>query len=276
MQLPVVPSSSVVSEATLVRLYDRALLHWLRHYGDENNIEVGAAIANAELAAVPEASTLLDAMLPPDVSAQAALSQIDAAFQRTGATCARIVVNPDSAGALPAELCDLLPGRGYVKDTVHVLSLGQARTELKQTYQGLTIIPARASFRHAIQLAQELIGGEAAQAAEGLQLHLDDSHYDAVIALGDDKAVAWAGVLAVGEVGLLRHVYVCPQYRGRGIGRVMLARALDICERSAFRHVLAGVAAGNEPLLRLLTRSGFRAIGEVTVFRRQDDPIGEL
>ena len=64
MQLPVVPSSSVVSEATLVRLYDRALLHWLRHYGDENDIEVGVAIVNAELAHVPEASTLLDAIVP--------------------------------------------------------------------------------------------------------------------------------------------------------------------------------------------------------------------
>ena len=167
------------------------------------------------------------------------------------------MANPDSAGALPAELCDLLLGRGYVRDAVHVLSLGQAPAELKQTYQGLTIIPARASFRHATQLAQELIGGEAAQAAEGLQLHLDDSHYDAVIALGDDKPVAWSGVLAVGEVGLLRHLYVSPQHRRRGIGRVMLARALDICERSAFRHVLAGVGAGNEPLLRLLTRNGF-------------------
>lgn len=276
MTLPVLPSSSIVSEATLLRLYDRALLHWLRHYGDENDIEVGVAIANAELPRIAEANTLLDAIVPAEASGEAIIGLIDAAFGRLRASCARIVLNPDSAGTLPTAFSDLLLGRGYVKDTVQVLALGQAPGGLKQTYEGLTIIPARASFRHAAQLAQELIGGEAAQAAESLQLHLDDSHYDAVIALGDDKAVAWAGVQAAGEVGLLRQLYVSPQHRGRGIGTVMLARALDICQRSAFRHVLAGVAAGNEPLLQLLTRNGFSRIGQITVFRRPDDVLGEL
>lgn len=273
MQLPVVPSSSVATEATLLRLYDRALLHWLRHYGDENDIEVGVAIANTELAGVAEASTLLDAMVPADVSGQAALGQIEAAFGGAGAS--RIVANPESAG-LPAEFCELLLGRGYVKDTINVLALGQAPGDLKLTQEGLTIIPARASFRHATQLAQELIGGGAAEAAESLQLHLDDSHYDAVIALGDDRAVAWSGVMAAGEVGLLRHLYVSPQYRGRGIGQVMLGRALDICERSAFRHVLAGVARGNEAYLSLLTKSGFRTVGTITLFRRGEDCVQEL
>ena len=276
MTLPVLPSSSIVSAATLLRHYDRALLHWLRHYGDENDIGVGVAIVHPELPRIAETNTLLDAIVPAEASGEATMAQIDAAFGRLEASCARIVLNPDSAGTLPAEFSDLLLGRGYVKDTVQVLALGQAPGGLKQTYEGLTIIPARASFRHATQLAQEMIGGEAAQAAQSLQLHLDDSHYDALIALGDGKAVAFAGVLAAGEVGLLRQLYVSPQHRHRGIGTVMLARALDICQRSAFRHVMAGVAVGNEPLLHLLTRNGFSRIGQITVFRRPDDVMGEL
>ena len=276
MTLPVPPSSSIVSAATLLRHYDRALLHWLRHYGDENDIGVGVAIANAELPRIAEANTLLDAIVPAEASGQATIGQIDAAFASLGATCARIVLNPDSADTLPTAFTDLLLERGYLKDTVQVLALGQAPGGLKQTYQGLTIIPARASFRHATQLAQEMIGGEPGQAAQSLQLHLDDSHYDALIALSDDKAVAWAGVLAAGEVGLLRQLYVSPQHRHRGIGTVMLARALDICQRFAFRHVLAGVAGGNEAYLSLLTKSGFRTVGTIVLFRRGEDCLGEL
>ena len=276
MTLPVLPSSSIVSQATLLRLYDRALLHWLRHYGDENDIEVGVAIASSELPGIPEANTLLDAIVPAEASGQPIMDRIDAAFTTSGARCARIVLNPDSAETLPSEFCDLLLSQGYVKDTVQVLALVQAPGGLKQTYEGLTIIPARASFRHATQLAQEMIGGESGQAAQSLQLHLDDSHYDALIALSDDKAVAWAGVLAAGEVGLLRQLYVSPQHRHRGIGTVMLARALDICQRSAFRHVLAGVAGGNEAYLSLLTKSGFRTVGTIVLFRRGEDCLGEL
>ena len=276
MTLPVLPSSTIVSEATLLRHYDRALLHWLRHYGDENDIGVGVAIAHPELSRIAEANTLLDAIVPAAASGEATIGQIDAAFGSLRASCARIVLNPDSAATLPAEFSDLLLGRGYVKDTVQVLALGQAPGGLKQTYEGLTIIPARASFHHATQLAQEMIAAEAAQATESLQLHLDDSHYDALIALGDGKAVACAGVLAAGEVGLLRQLYVSPQHRRRGIGTVLLARALDICQRSAFRHVLAGVAGRNEAYLSLLTKSGFRTVGTIVLFRRGEDCFGEL
>lgn len=289
MALPVLPSSSEVSPASLLRLYDRALLHWLRHYGDEVDIEVGVAVASAELPAIAQAHTLLDAALPAGaagVGPQAILGQIDAAFARAraGTGCARIVLNLDQNP--PAELSEALLQRGYVQDAVQVLALRQAPQGLAQNYQGLTIIPARASFPHTMALARKMCGGAggaaersdlaAAQAEESMQLHLDDPHYDALIALGDGRAVALGGVLAVGEVGLLRQVYVSPDFRRKGVGKVMLARVLDICERAAFRHVLAAVPRANEALSGLLTACGFGLVGQVAFFRKPDDTPGEL
>lgn len=277
MALNVLPSSSAVSDPGLVRLYAKALLHWLRHYADENDIEVGSAIINPDLPTVDEAHTLLDASIPADIGIETVLRQIDAAFAGARSSCARVMLRPELPEVDQRQYADAMALRGYVRNAVHVLLLEQMTGPMEQTRPGLTIIPARASFRHAIALAQEMMGGDPAQSAESLCLHLDDPHYDAVIALDDQgHAVASAGILAVGEAGLLRHLFVTPAYRRRGIGRLMLARAMDICERSVFRHVLAATPAGNEPLGRLLSSSGFRTVGDVTLFRRPDDALGEL
>src|SRR5437868_1200597 len=76
-------------------------------------------------------------------------------------------------------------------------------------------------------------------------LHLDDPHYDALLALKDGAAVASIGVLAVGEIGRIDEVYVAEQHRRQGLGRVMMNRVLEICARSLFKHVLLSCGADN-------------------------------
>ena len=98
-------------------------------------------------------------------------------------------------------------------------------------------------------------------------LHLDDPHWDALIALKDGTAVARAGVLAVGEVGLVEHVFVSPRFRRQGIGRTMMSRALEICARSLFKHILLGVAADNAPAVGLYRPLGFGRVGQSVSYR---------
>ena len=95
---------------------------------------------------------------------------------------------------------------------------------------GLTVIPARASFRHARELARERAAewDEHPQLIEAAMLHLDDPHYDAMLGLRDGPAVGFAGVLAVGDVGRIDQVFVSEKFRRRGIGRTMMSRAMEV------------------------------------------------
>jgi ribosomal protein S18 acetylase RimI-like enzyme len=133
--------------------------------------------------------------------------------------------------------------------------------------QGLTIIPARASFRHARDLAEEAAGESGgSQEAEAAMLHLDDPHWDAAIALLGGKAVARAGVLAVGDVGRIEHVFVSEAHRRQGIGRTMMGRALEVCTRSLFKHVLLRVRPDDAPAVSLCTGFGFRRVGSMVAY----------
>ena len=99
-------------------------------------------------------------------------------------------------------------------------------------------------------------------------MHLDDPHWDSLLALRDNEPVAHVGVLAVGEIGRIDDVYVAKKYRRLGIGRTMMSRALEICARSLFKYVFVEVEPQNAAAMHLYTRCGFRKIGEMVTYRR--------
>ena len=80
------------------------------------------------------------------------------------------------------------------------------------------------------------------------------------------EGVGTAGVLAVGEVGLIEDVYVAEAHRGRGIGRTLVSRALEICARSLFKHVLLEVWPQNKAAVELYQKYGFRKIAESVAY----------
>src|SRR5262249_7307490 len=149
----------------------------------------------------------------------------------------------------------------------------------------LSIIPARASFRHVRELLDEAAqkyfpevppvpspavdtAGEsgATQLAEAGMLHLDDPHTHALIALRDGHAAASIPVLSVGDVGAIEELFVSAPFRNQGVGRTMMSRALEICARSQFRHVFVEVDPDNTPARHLYESCGFRKIGEIVSF----------
>jgi ribosomal protein S18 acetylase RimI-like enzyme len=97
--------------------------------------------------------------------------------------------------------------------------------------------------------------------------HLDDPHWDALLALREGTAVAAVGVLAVGDVGTIDELYVAKDHRRQGIGRTMMGRALEICARSLFRNVMLSVPPENEAAQVLYRGLGFRKVGEVMSYR---------
>ena len=269
MPLPILQYHADPTPQDLVRLFHRTELHWVRHLGEETQLDAGVTIANAELRRVWDANLVIDAALPPDMSPGDAVAEVDAHFSGVGSRCLQWIMNPSAAAERVQPLVQHLTSRGLASHVHDIMLLGSLPTSAPSEVTGLTIIPARASFRHARALAEEAAScWSEPQLADASMLHLDDPHWDVSIALRDGRAVARAGVLAVGEIGRVEHVFVGESSRRQGIGRTMMARVLETCARSLFRHVMLSVGPDNRAAIELYTRLGFRRIGQLVAYRQ--------
>lgn len=97
----------------------------------------------------------------------------------------------------------------------------------------------------------------------------DAAHLDAcrfVARIGEEIA-GWAALSPVssrcvyGGVAEVS-VYVAEKFRGRGVGRVLLAALVEASERNNLWTLQAGVLAENEASIKLHTTCGFRVVGK--------------
>ena len=56
-------------------------------------------------------------------------------------------------------------------------------------------------------------------------------------------------------------VYVHQDHRGRGVGRLILARLVEIARENGFHTIMAGMSEGNEASVRLHASFGFTEVG---------------
>jgi GNAT superfamily N-acetyltransferase len=269
MPLPILQAHAEATPQDLVRLFHRTELHWLRHLGEETQLDAGVAFTSRELSAVAAANSVIDAAVPPGASVLDLIEDVRRHFEEAGTTCRRWLLNPAAPEMQTGPFAEHLAAQGWMTESTDILYLAGRPAAPAASSGGLTIIPARASFRHARQLAEEA-AAEAGlpQLADASMLHLDDPHWDVMIALRDGKAVARAGVLAVGEIGRIDQLYVSPSERGNGIGSVMLARVLEVCARSLFKHVMACAGPQDADTAALYDRFGFRSIGRMTAYQK--------
>jgi len=269
MPLPILQNVTDPTPENLVRLYHRAVLHFVRHLGDEAALEAGTAFTNAAMPEVDDANCLLDAGVAEGSAVAEVMAEVDAHFAAAGVACRAVVPNPAAPPARTEGLIRHLLDSGWRRHAADIYHFAGTPRAAPGAARGVTVIPARASFRHARQLAEEA-AAEAGrpQLADAILAHLDDPHWDALLALRDGCAVATVGVLAVGELGAIDELFVSAPARRLGLGSLMMGRALEICARSLFRHVMLSVPPGNIAAASLYTRLGFRPIGQVVSFRR--------
>lgn len=268
--LPILQSTAAsASPETLVRYFIQTERDYVRHLSEETPLDFGTAFHNAELSKVHDANCILDAALPEGMTPADALAQATAHFAEVGSTLWHWVMNPSAKPEFTAPLAEYLQQNGFAPRTADVMRLDHVPGKIVEV-AGLKIIPSRASFRHARKLADESaveLWNESTL-ADAAMMHLDDPHWDSLIALRDNEPVAHVGVLAVGEIGRIDDVYVAKNYRRLGIGRTMMGRALEICARSLFKHVMLMVNPTNEGAVKLYQSVGFKKVGEVTAFRK--------
>ncbi|MBC8107762.1 MAG: GNAT family N-acetyltransferase [Anaerolineae bacterium] len=270
--LPILQSTApAASPETLVRYFIQTERDYVRHLSEETPLDFGTAFHNAQLPKIHDANCILDAALPDGMSPADALTQAQAHFAEVGSTLWHWVMNPSAKSETTAPLAEYLQQSGFAPRTADLMRLDRVATKIVEV-AGLKIIPSRASFRHARKLAEEAseIWNEPTL-ADAAMMHLDDPHWDSLIALRDNEPVAHVGVLSVGEIGRIDDVYVAKKYRRLGIGRTMMGRALEICARSLFKHVMLSVNPTNEAADNLYASLGFTKVGTVTSYLRNSD-----
>ncbi len=270
MPLPIL-KTSFASHETLIRYFHKTELEWSRHLGEETQLDVGTAIHNPQLPNTWMANRILEAQLPVNISADAAMRMVQDHFTQHGSTCWQWIMNPSADPAHVAPLVEHLLANGHTRESADIMHMEQLPANaIAVRAEGLTIIPARASFKHARQLMEEWSAQwSTPELADAAMMHLDDPHYDALLALKDGVPVAHVGVLAIGEIGLVEQVYVASAFRGQGIATTMMSRAVEICARSLFKHIFLTVAPGNNPALKVYQKFGFRKIGECVAYQKE-------
>jgi GNAT superfamily N-acetyltransferase len=260
MSLPILQVRQPPSRDDLVRFYYRTELHWSRQLATEEAVlDVGVALFNPDLPEARDAHMMFDASLPDGVSADRAVAEADEFFRARGGRCRMWVINPSATPAAAQPLEGFLLAHGCTKGGHDIYHLASGPVGSVQEIGGITLIPARASFRHARELMAEW---GPPYIVDAMMMHLEDPQTDALLALKDGVAVALVTVLAVGDMGCIENLYVAEKHRGQGLGRTMMSRAMEICARSIFKHVFIGVNAANTVATTLYTKLGFEKVGE--------------
>ncbi|HEV8292718.1 MAG TPA: N-acetyltransferase [Tepidisphaeraceae bacterium] len=269
MSLPILNTRQEPSHSDLIRLFHKTENLWAEHIATAEALDVGTAYTNAELGEVWDANTIRDVALADDLTPGDAFEQVEAHYASKNTKCYYWTFNPSAPPQRTKPLSDLLLSRGYQVFANDIMVLRQAAGRALPDIEGLKIIPARASFRHTRQILEESATRyKTTQLADANMLHLDDPHWDALLALRDGQPVGYMGVLAVGEIGRIDEVYVAKSHRRQGIGSLMLSRVLEICARSLFKHVLLSVNPKNSAAIELYQKFGFQKIGEISGYFR--------
>jgi GNAT superfamily N-acetyltransferase len=256
--LPIIEVNSTPSKQDLIRFFHQAMQHWRRHLGEETPCDVGMAVVDKN---EPAFNVLMDAAIEPNGTVESAMRAVEAVFASFGG-CRAWIMNPSAPEEQTGPLVERLTAKGFQSVARTILYLPNPSVPANSDSGNLKIIPARAAYTAVSQLG-EAAAGELGrkELADAAIRHLDDGHYDALIAFEDNRPVGRVGVLAIGEVGLVEELYVTPDCRGRGVETILLARAVEIAARSRFRHLFTAIASGDAAAGELMMRAGFTPVG---------------
>ena len=267
MPLPILHTSS----DTLIRLFHKTENHWTQHLADEVQLACGSAYCNPKLNKVWDANRLLNGSLPEGATPQESFEEVQAYFTQQGSRCYGWEMNPSAPRDRVDGFVAHLEKLGFAHRSHDILYLSHMPTSPIPAVANLKIIPARASYKHAQSLAKESAAEwNEPQLVDAAMMHLDDPHFDALLALREGVAVAMLGVLAVGEIGRIDQVFVSRDFRRQGIGRMMMGRAGVFRPRSLFKHVFLSCDSTNIPAIALYSRLGFNKIGEAVSYYSAD------
>jgi GNAT superfamily N-acetyltransferase len=267
MPLPVLNIPNRRSDADLLRLFCRTESLWSDTLAEVTSLPSGSALTNRSLPNIAAANRMLDAVIPPGASAEQAIAEVAAHFDALGVRCLEWWPNLSQ----PAEpLAAALLAAAFVPHKIEVLVLSSPARPADLLGPELSIYSARAGLRHARVLIEEMAADlpHPDQQTEAMLLHLDDPHYELLLAAESGEPVGMVAVFAAGDIGRIESLFVRHSHRRRGIGRVLLNRAIELSARSRFVDVLAESRQLHPATETLRTSAGFRRVGNLVVHKK--------
>lgn len=273
MELPISPQQYRPTPDALIRAAKRAALVLGRAIAQETTVEAGTLLSSGERPTVAAANYAGEVTVPDALSARDAIDQILAHYQDRGLTCHAM----DAADTYwPHEIPPILSGLGYYPSNRMVCLLdAYVPPAADRRCSELQIIPARASYAELrgffaeMAATQDRADADQARAVAQARVdQLDEPRVEVFLGRLDGRAVGVAGVVTLGNLGVLYDLFTLPAARQRGVGAAMIAHTLDHCRRAQFEQVIASFPQ-NCPHLPFYTAMGFKVIGTFIRFRRR-------
>lgn len=212
--------------------------------------------------------------LPDNASpaqATAMMQSIDNHFTSQNAVCQMLY--PRKA-TLIGVMEDAAQTAGYqaIRRRVFLLSRYRRPDAINENVQ---IVPARAIYPQLDGFYQNMARVEhhadaqlASHFAHTMIDFLDEPRLEMLIARIDGNNMAAAGVLSLGQIGVLIPAWSDPQSRGRGIAKTLMTHVLDFCARALFTQVIID-RSEHCTAIPFYQSLGFSPVAEFSKYRRQ-------
>ncbi|MAE66341.1 MAG: hypothetical protein CMJ18_18885 [Phycisphaeraceae bacterium] len=277
MKLPVSPRSYEPSTEALVRAVKRARRVLADVVAAETDLDGATAYALPERPGIRLANFASEVEPQEGSGADELIDRIAAHYATHEARCLAL----DAAGdAWSPELAGRLERDGYRRQAKIVFRLAGYRPP-QRGREGLQIIPARAvygelgAFYEAMAVAEHHAepGGTLARDLAATMIdRLDEPQLELFLARVDGRTAAAAGVISLGNIGVIDPAYALPEFRGRAVASTLMAHTIDHCRRALFDQVLCERSAGC-PAIRFYEAFGFEATAEYARYVLKVDDV---
>ena len=82
-----------------------------------------------------------------------------------------------------------------------------------------------------------------------------------VVATVEEKVVGYGGIYIVNDDGEITNIAVTGSMRGRGVGKMLLEKINEECEKRQVKAIVLEVRESNEVAIRLYEKMGYSRIG---------------
>ena len=212
-----------------------------RMVGEETGLGRATAFTNRDRPGVRLANCAFEVEAGREGNDPSVLQEIEAHFEQQGAPCHTI--DAGAADWSPA-LVSQLESAGYGRRE-KIVYLMRAHRRPARINQDLQIIPARAAYGELRpfydSMARLEFGADNRLATDFAAVmidRLDETRLELFLGRFDGRPVGVAGVVTLGNIGVIDPAYTDPEHRGKGIGAAMAAHTFDHCQRALFEQVL--------------------------------------
>ncbi|MCX5658279.1 MAG: GNAT family N-acetyltransferase [Planctomycetota bacterium] len=264
MELPIAKQSYLPSPDALVRGVKRANAVLARAIAGEEALPGATAFFDPARPGVDLANFAADLHVPPESDAANVVAAVREHYRSHDLRCASL----DSAeSAWPAGLAGAAEAAGLRAVRWHVMLLQGYRPPARVN-ERLQIIPARAIYAQLpeifglfARLEHRADDAAAGLIARALVDQLDEQRLDLFVARLDGKPVGFAGVLGLGQMGVIQAAFTDPNCRGQSVGSTLMSHLLDHCGRALFEQVILERHEGC-PSIPFYTGLGFTPVAE--------------